>query len=120
MEQATAVAIFTSLSSPVRLQVFRLLLEHEPRGLVAGEIADQLGLPPANLSFHLKTLTHVGLVLNTQYGRFQRYRAHVEMMQQLIAYMTGLCCAEHPEQCPVSEGMRGNPSWRVKARNAAE
>ena len=34
-----------------------------------------------------------------QEGRFQRYRANLALMQELIAYLTAECCAGHPEQC---------------------
>jgi DNA-binding transcriptional ArsR family regulator len=99
MEDVHATDIFSCLASPVRLQVFRLLLECEPHGLVAGEIASRLDVPPANLSFHLKALAHVGLVCHAQQGRFQRYRADVPLMQEVLDYMTGMCCAGHPEHC---------------------
>jgi hypothetical protein len=34
-----------------------------------------------------------------QEGRFQRYRANMPLMQDLIGYLTAECCAGHPEQC---------------------
>ena len=99
MDKQNAATIFESLSSAVRLDVFRLLVKHAPTGLVAGEIAAALQLPPTNLSFHLKAMTHAGLVHVTQEGRFQRYRANLSVMQALIDFLTAECCAGHPEQC---------------------
>jgi DNA-binding transcriptional ArsR family regulator len=99
MEKQIATTIFESLASNVRLDVFRLLVKHAPDGLVAGEIVNVLALPPTNLSFHLKALTHAGLLNATQEGRFQRYRANIPLMLDLIAYLTEECCAGHPEQC---------------------
>lgn len=99
MDKSTATLIFESLSSGVRLDIFRLLVKTGPLGLVAGEIATALMLPPTNLSFHLKALTHAGLVTVVQEGRFQRYRAHLARVQDLIAFLTDECCAGHPEQC---------------------
>ena len=61
MEKTTATTVFESLASGVRLDVFRLLVRQGPEGLVAGEIAAELELPPTNLSFHLKALTQAGL-----------------------------------------------------------
>ena len=52
-----------------------------------------------NLSFHFKALTQAGLLTVEQEGRFQRYRANIPMMLDLIAYLTEECCAGHPEQC---------------------
>lgn len=99
MNKSSALAVFESLSSGVRLDIYRLLVKVGPAGLVAGEIAATLAVPPTNLSFHLKALTHAQLVAVVQEGRFQRYRANLGLMQDLIGYLTEECCAGHPEQC---------------------
>ena len=70
-----------------------------PQGMVAGEIATTLGVPPTNLSFHLKAMAHAGLVAAKQEGRFQRYRANLPLMFDLIAYLTDECCGGRPELC---------------------
>ena len=92
MEKKTATSIFDSLSSSVRLDVFRLLVRKGPVGMVAGEIAVALDVSPANLSFHLKGLKQAGLVSVEQEGCFQRYRADIHVMVDLIAYLTDECC----------------------------
>ncbi len=99
MDKQLATTIFESLASGVRLDVYRLLVKNAPAGLVAGEIATQLALPPTNLSFHLKALTQSGLLSVVQEGRYQRYRANLAVMQELIAYLTAECCTGHPEHC---------------------
>ena len=103
MEKATAITVFESLASSVRLDVFRLLVQQGPQGLVAGEIAAALDVPATNLSFHLKALTQSGLLAVTQEGRFQRYRANMPLMSELIGYLTDECCGGNPGAClPVS------------------
>ncbi|MDI5530915.1 helix-turn-helix domain-containing protein, partial [Salmonella enterica subsp. enterica serovar Cerro] len=52
MNKQTATTIFESLSSSVRLDVYRLLIKMGTEGMVAGEIASTLDIPPTNLSFH--------------------------------------------------------------------
>jgi DNA-binding transcriptional ArsR family regulator len=99
MKKLTATTIFESLSSGVRLDVYRLLVKKGPEGIVAGEIAATLDVPPTNLSFHLKALTQAGLITVEQEGRYQRYRANIPLMLDLIAYLTEECCSGHPEQC---------------------
>ena len=99
MDKQLATTIFESLASGVRLDIFRLLVKNAPNGLVAGQIAALLALPPTNLSFHLKALTHAGLLSVEQEGRYQRYRANLSIMQELIVYLTAECCTGHPEQC---------------------
>lgn len=99
METKQACGIFEALSSDVRLELFRLLVKNAPEGLVAGEIARQLGIPSTNLSFHLKALTRAGLAHMEKEGRFLRYRADIPLMLEVIAYLTSECCTAHPEHC---------------------
>jgi ArsR family transcriptional regulator len=99
MEKITATTIFESLSSGVRLDVYRLLIKKGTDGMVAGEIGSSLDVPPTNLSFHLKTLTHAGLITVEQEGRFHRYRANLPLMMEMISYLTEACCNGNPTQC---------------------
>ena len=62
-------------------------IEVGPQGVV-GETADTLALAPTTLTFHLKALRHATLVSVVQKGRFQRCRANLPLMQDLIAYLT--------------------------------
>jgi len=99
MDKIVAIDVFESLSSGVRLDVYRLLVKKGPEGMVAGEIGSELDVPPTNLSFHLKNMTQAGLLTVVQEGRYQRYRANLSLMQNLIAYLTEECCSGHPEKC---------------------
>jgi DNA-binding transcriptional ArsR family regulator len=99
MDKTSATAVFESLASGIRLDVYRLLVREGPQGLVAGEIAAKLEIPPTNLSFHLKALTQARLVTAVQEGRFQRYRANMPLMLDLVGYLTAECCAGDPAQC---------------------
>lgn len=99
MDKSNATLIFESLSSGIRLDIYRLLVKAGADGMVAGDIAGVLALPPNNTSFHLKTLTQAGLLAVTQEGRFQRYRANMGLMTDLISYLTAECCAGNPSAC---------------------
>ena len=99
MDKHSATLVFETLSSGVRLDVYRLLVKTGPIGMVAGEIATTLDVPGSNMSFHLKALTHAQMLTVVQEGRYQRYRANMALMHDLIAYLTAECCAGHPEQC---------------------
>lgn len=94
MNKSSALAVFEALSSGVRLDVFRLLVQAGPDGRVAGDISSALDIPPTNLSFHLKGLTLAGLVTAEQEGRFQRYRANIPLMVDTIGFLTENCCGE--------------------------
>ncbi len=99
MNKEIATKVFESLASGIRLEVYRLVVKTGLEGMVAGQIASELAIAPNNLSFHLKAMTHAGLLSVEQEGRFQRYRANIPLMLELIAYLTEECCSGHPEQC---------------------
>lgn len=125
MEKTSATAVFESLASGIRLDAYRLLVRKGPQGLVAGEIAAALALPSTNLSFHLKALTQARLVTVVQEGRFQRYRANMPLMLDLIAYLTAECCAGDPGQCAninavLSRTKRVTASVSLKARKKTQ
>ena len=107
MDRGLAIDIFDSLASGVRLDVYRLLVRAGLEGMVAGQIGAALDVPPTNLSFHLKALTHAGLLTVEQEGRFQRYRANLGVMPELIAWLTEECCAGQPEKCGELLGRAG-------------
>ena len=92
MEAKSAVRALAALAQETRLDVFRLLVEQGPSGMAAGEIAEQLAIAPATLSFHLKELTHAGLVTARHEGRFIFYAANFTAMNDLLAYLTENCC----------------------------
>jgi len=92
MEAITVVRALGALAQETRLGVFRLLVEQGPGGMAAGEIAEQLAIAPATLSFHLKELTQAGLVTARHEGRFIFYAANFTAMNDLLAYLTENCC----------------------------
>ncbi|HRH81704.1 MAG TPA: metalloregulator ArsR/SmtB family transcription factor [Thiobacillaceae bacterium] len=99
----TAVQALSALAQEHRLAIFRLLVQAGPAGLVVGQIAETLAIPAATLSFHLKTLSHGGLVHSRQEGRFIRYTADFEAMHGLIDYLSENCCGSTAAACaPVS------------------
>lgn len=99
MQKRTAVTLLETLSSGIRLDIYRLLVRAGGDGMVAGAISSALGLPPTNISFHLKAMAQSGLVTVEQEGRYLRYRADLDLMAGLVAYLTEECCAGRPELC---------------------
>jgi ArsR family transcriptional regulator len=93
MEMKTAVQALAALAQETRLAVFRLLVEAGPEGMPAGEIAAELDLPPATLSFHLAQLAGAGLVRGRQDGRFIYYAPDFAVMNGLLGFLTENCCA---------------------------
>lgn len=102
METHDAIPALAALAQETRLAIFRFLIETGPAGDTAGRIGDALGVPPATLSFHLKELSHAGLVKSRQESRFVWYSANFEAMNGLIGFLTDNCCWGHPDACGVN------------------
>ncbi|MBN6151546.1 helix-turn-helix transcriptional regulator [Xanthomonas sp. AmX2] len=92
MEINQATQALAALGHATRLSVFRLLVQAGRDGLLAGEIAQRLGLPGATLSFHLKELSAAGLVGGQARGRTICYRADFDGMNALLGFLTHNCC----------------------------
>jgi ArsR family transcriptional regulator len=94
-----AVSVLAALAQPTRLAIFRLLLKHEPVGITAGLIADTIGAPHNTISTHLAILVRAGLLRSAREGRTIGYRADIEGMRALVAFLVHDCCNGHPELC---------------------
>lgn len=92
MESNEVVRSLAALAQPVRLQVFRALVVAGPEGLTPGALVEAIGVPATSLSFHLKELTHSGLVSQERQGRNLIYRAAFDQMNALLGYLTENCC----------------------------
>ncbi|MDW5444908.1 metalloregulator ArsR/SmtB family transcription factor [Polaromonas sp. SM01] len=91
-DESVAVKALAALAQAQRLRTFRALVMAGPDGLTPGNIAEQLGVAPSALSFHLKELAHAGLVSSEPRGRNLIYRANFAQMNALLAYLTEHCC----------------------------
>jgi DNA-binding transcriptional ArsR family regulator len=105
MESKQAVIALSALAQETRLAVFRLLV--------------QIG--PATLSFHLKEMTHAGLIEPRQAGRYIYYAANFERMNELLGFLTESCCASDGVSCAVPALGARQPERQVQvdAKSAA-
>ncbi len=92
MERQSALSALAALSQETRLDAFRLLVRGGPEGLSAGAIAEELGVPAATLSFHLKELKNAGLVSCDREGRSLIYSPDFKAMRDLLGFLTQNCC----------------------------
>ncbi len=99
MESEPAILAFAALAQPTRLDVFRLLVKHEPDGLAAGDIAGKLAVPHNTMSAHLSILTRAGLVSSARHGRSIVYRANLATLEALTLFLLQDCCGGKPELC---------------------
>jgi len=96
MEMNIAIKALAALAQETRLTIFRMLVQAGESGLPAGQLAKELNIPNATLSFHLKELTHAELVTARQESRFIYYSANFATMKALLGYLTENCCAGIP------------------------
>ncbi len=92
MEIESALACLAALSQPTRLEAFRLLVRHEPKGLPAGDVARTLCIPQNTLSAHLNVLSQARLVLSARNGRSIVYRADLSRLNALARFLAEDCC----------------------------
>jgi DNA-binding transcriptional ArsR family regulator len=108
MSAPYALSALAALGQPTRLEIFRLLIAHEPAGLTAGVIAERIGCPQNTLSSHLAILARASLVRGSREGRSIVYRANVDGMRALIDFLVNDCCDGHPELCGFGEKAKQN------------
>jgi ArsR family transcriptional regulator len=117
MESENAILALAALAQSTRLEVFRLLVKHEPDGLAAGDIAKALAVPQNTMSAHLAILARAGLVTSQRQSRSIIYRANLPAFQHLTAFMVEDCCGGRAELCEPVAGCK--PARRKRTKVAA-
>ncbi len=113
--------MLAAMGAEPRLAIVRLLLSAHPEGMVAGEIQEELGMPPSTLSHHLEKLKNEGLAQARREGTFLRYTANTEGLQELLTFLYSECCsrsrAVQPESI-INSGARPRKeaSWTSRKR----
>ncbi len=92
MQEPQVILSLAALAHPSRLRAFRALVVAGSNGLSPSVLAEQLGVALNALSFHLKELSHAGLISSQRQGRHVLYHAQFNTMNALIAYLTENCC----------------------------
>jgi ArsR family transcriptional regulator len=106
MESEQVILALAALAQSTRLDVFRLLVKHEPDGLAAGDIAESLAVPQNTMSSHLAILSRAGLLSAQRFGRSIVYRADLIRFQAVVLFMLRDCCDGRPEICaPLIESL---------------
>ena len=76
--------IFKVLSDKQRRDILEMLKDGR---LSAGEIAENLGVTPAALSYHLKLLKEADLVVEYKSKNFVYYEINTSVLQELILWV---------------------------------
>ncbi|GJE44587.1 ArsR/SmtB family transcription factor [Methylobacterium soli] len=99
MDEPQALAAFAALGQAHRLRVVRALVTAGPTGLAAGLLAEAVGIASTNLSFHLKELSHAGLITSRREGKSVIYSAAYAGLSDLVQFLMRDCCQGRPEVC---------------------
>jgi ArsR family transcriptional regulator, arsenate/arsenite/antimonite-responsive transcriptional repressor len=102
--ESVALQSLSALAQVQRLRAFRALVTAGADGLTPGAMAALLDIPGSALSFHLKELTHAGLISSEPQGRFLIYRANFRQMNAVLDYLTEHCC--QGQACEVKPSLR--------------
>ena len=92
MNNTDAIAAFLALGQETRLNVFRLIVQRGKDGLTPSALIEQLAIPQATLSFHLKELLRAQLLLVERQGRQLIYRPNAMMVENLSDFLLENCC----------------------------
>lgn len=99
MDEIEAIAALAALAQTTRLDAFRLLVQREPKGVPAGELARLMAVPQNTMSAHLSILSRAGLVKGGRQSRSVIYRANLDRLRELSLFLLKDCCGGRPDVC---------------------
>ena len=99
MDDSHIIEALSALAQPSRLKAFRLLVEKEPDGIAAGELARLVGVLQNTMSTHLSILSNAGLITAERISRSIVYRADLAAFRAITLSLLQDCCGGRPEIC---------------------
>ena len=76
---------FKTLSDPLRRDILTLIKQRYR--MSAGEIADELGISPQSLSYHLKMLKESDLLIESREKNYIYYELNASLFDELILWL---------------------------------
>lgn len=99
MDNLEAIAALAALAQTTRLETFRLLVQREPEGIPAGELARLMAVPQNTMSAHLSILSRAGLVSGERRSRSIIYRANLGRLREVTLFLLKDCCGGRSDVC---------------------
>jgi len=107
-EVARYADMFAALGADARLRIVRLLLAAHPKGLIAGDLSEELEISPSTLSHHLDRLKRDRVVASRRDGTFLWYTANTDALEKLLKFLFAECCTRSsvvdPERVAIAKG----------------
>lgn len=75
---------FKALSDPIRRDILLMLKEDK---MIAGDIAEKIGISPASLSYHLNLLKKNDLIIETKEKNYVYYELNTSLFDELIMWL---------------------------------
>jgi len=121
---ATSAEVFKALSDPVRWSIIEQLASRAE--LPCRELEDTLPVSKPTISYHVKVLSHAGLLETRKRGRNYYYSLHHDVIRQLVSdlgdLLPGLRLVQAPgttttshEPVPIEDAVGATPPIRGKA-----
>ncbi|WP_199090826.1 metalloregulator ArsR/SmtB family transcription factor [Bosea sp. ASV33] len=99
MDRNQVIAAMAALAQPTRLDTFKLLVNREPAGIPAGELARLIDVPQNTMSAHLAVLSRAGLIVGERHSRSIIYRADLDGVRSVITFLLMDCCGGRADLC---------------------
>jgi DNA-binding transcriptional ArsR family regulator len=115
MDESDALSAFGALSQSTRMATLRLLIQREPKGVAAGELARLVNVPQNTMSAHLAVLVRSGLIIGERHSRSIIYRARVSQLRELMTFLMDDCCGGRSDLCaPIFADERSCKTTKIK------
>lgn len=99
MDKIQAISALSALGQQTRIDVFRLIVQNEPYGIAAGDVARQLAVPQNTMSTHLGILVQAGLLRSERRSRSIIYRAELDRLRAVLLFLIQDCCGGNVSLC---------------------
>lgn len=93
MNNLIAADILSQLGNATRLDITRLLVRADEKGMLVGELQKSLKIPASTLSHHLNALKSVGLVSQERLSNQLLCLVNYQTIDSIIVFLTAECCA---------------------------
>jgi len=94
MKLENAAKQLEALGNPIRLEIYRSLVQTGQEGSTVGTIRETLDIPASTLSHHIARLVQAGLLTQERDSRNLVCRVDNSNMDELMGFLVQNCCTE--------------------------
>jgi DNA-binding transcriptional ArsR family regulator len=93
IDSKTIAVVLSALAHQSRVDIFKCLLAHHPRGLNAGHLSVETSLAPSTLSHHLREMEKGGVVERSTVGQTTITSLNLTNLTEIMSSLMQLCCS---------------------------